>query len=51
MDGDAKRDMLSGGDYYYDMMYIVQFSTFQKLPTGINEPNIFSTYSNIKLVV
>ncbi|GJW12882.1 DNA (cytosine-5)-methyltransferase CMT3-like protein [Tanacetum coccineum] len=35
VDGDAKRGMLSDGNYYYDMMYNVPFSTFQKLPNGI----------------
>ncbi|KAJ0432554.1 putative DNA (cytosine-5-)-methyltransferase [Helianthus annuus] len=29
----TKRDMLSNGNYYYDMLYSVPFSSYQKLPT------------------
>ncbi|KAI7739921.1 hypothetical protein M8C21_029323, partial [Ambrosia artemisiifolia] len=33
----TKRAMLSNGDYYYDMSYLVPFSTYQNLPPGDNE--------------
>nr|XP_043606096.1 DNA (cytosine-5)-methyltransferase CMT3-like [Erigeron canadensis] len=32
-DVDTKRALLANGDFYYDMMYLVPFSSYQNLPT------------------